>query len=51
MDLAKGEHQFLTVQTHCENNKKTLWFRVQFENEAGLSEPSKSVQLNIESKT
>ena len=45
---AKGEHQFLTVQTHCENNEKTLWFRIQFENEAGLSEPSKSVQLNVE---
>ena len=48
VDPAKGEHQFLTVQTHCENNEKTLRFRVQFENEAGLSEPSKSVQLNIE---
>ena len=48
VDPAKGEHQFLTVQTHCKNNEKTLWFQIQFKNEAGLSEPSKSVQLNIE---
>ena len=29
VDRNKGEHQFLLVNTHCKNNEKHLWFRVQ----------------------
>ena len=47
VDRNKGEHQFVLVNTHCKGNEKHMWFRVQFENEAGLSEPSKSAQLDV----
>ncbi len=47
VDPFQREFQTQGVHIHCKNNEDTWWFRVQFENEAGVSELSDSAQLEI----
>ncbi len=47
VDSSQGDIQTLVIHVNCENNEEILHFRVQFENEAGVSEPSDSAQLEI----
>ncbi len=48
VESSQGEFQKLVVDhVNCNNNEETLYFRVQFENEAGVSESSDGAQLEI----
>ncbi len=47
VDSSQGEFQTLEVHVNCNDNEEKLYYRVQLENEAGISEPSDSAQLDI----
>ena len=47
VDPFQGDLQTQEVYVNCEDNEEVLDFRVEFENEAGVSEPSDSAQLEI----
>ena len=48
VDPDGGMNQTFTIDTVCQNNEQVLWFQIQFKNEAGLSEPSRSVRLAVQ---
>ncbi len=47
VDSSQGEFQTLLIHVSCKDNEEILYFRYQFENEAGVSEPSDTAQLEI----
>ncbi len=47
VDSFQGEYPPQVVHVICKDNEEVLYFRVQFENEAGVSEPSDSALLEI----
>ena len=47
VDSSKGDFQKVEVYVNCKDNEETLYFRIQFENEAGVSEPSDSAPLQV----
>ena len=46
--MKRGSHLCQTIKINCRKNMNVLWCYVQFENEAGVSGPSKAARLHIE---
>ena len=47
VDSSQGEFQTLVFQVNCKKDEEVLHFQIQFENEAGVSEPSDSTEVEI----